>query len=76
MPLKYKVGDVVRLKSGGPAMTVVCADYGGNEATFCTWFGMNGKSRSRGFPHETLVSASVSRSPNDASTILEENERI
>jgi uncharacterized protein YodC (DUF2158 family) len=37
----FKVGDVVRLKSGGPNMTVTsCGDHWstGPNGVFCTWF--------------------------------------
>lgn len=39
MPDKVKVGDVVTLKSGGPAMTVnAVEDYAGTMSAFCVWF--------------------------------------
>lgn len=34
---EFEVGDVVRLNSGGPAMTVENIGYGGRQA-FCSWF--------------------------------------
>jgi uncharacterized protein YodC (DUF2158 family) len=39
----FNVGDVVRLKSGGPKMTVrhVGADPGGTPILFCEWFADN-----------------------------------
>ncbi|HXW71867.1 MAG TPA: DUF2158 domain-containing protein [Methylocella sp.] len=33
---KFNPGDVVTLKSGGPAMTVVCAK---DEGVHCVWYG-------------------------------------
>ena len=36
---ELKVGDVVRLKSGGPAMTIENIDtYGKGKGATCTWF--------------------------------------
>lgn len=32
----FKIGDTVRLKSGGPPMTVKIADYA--DAVVCVWF--------------------------------------
>ena len=32
---KFKIGDVVRLNSGGPAMTVTCVD---SDRVTCAWF--------------------------------------
>ena len=34
----FKVGDVVRLKSGGPWMTVVNPQYKQEDGIFVTWF--------------------------------------
>lgn len=52
MAKSFKVGDIVQLKSGGPAMTVTDPSaYGGNIAT--TWFaGANKKNGA--FPAESL----------------------
>jgi uncharacterized protein YodC (DUF2158 family) len=49
---KFEVGDVVRLKSGGPLMTVQQATYADN--IVCTWFGENNKRMSEGFHPRTL----------------------
>jgi len=48
----YQVGDVVRLKSGGPLMTVQQAKYADN--IVCTWFGENNKRMTEGFHPRTL----------------------
>lgn len=48
----FEVGDVVRLKSGGPLMTVQQAKYADN--VMCTWFGENNKRLSEGFHPRTL----------------------
>lgn len=34
---EFEVGDVVRLNSGGPKMTIENIGYGGRQA-FCSWF--------------------------------------
>ena len=49
---KFQVGDVVRLKSGGPLMTVQQATYADN--IMCTWFDENNKRLSEGFHPRTL----------------------
>lgn len=36
--IKFKPGDVVRLKSGGPAMTVACCENGEGKLVICDWF--------------------------------------
>ena len=39
MATEFKPGDVVRLKSGGPAMTVTAiGEDGGETKAFCVWF--------------------------------------
>lgn len=47
-----KIGDVVRLKSGGPMMTIT-GEYYGNHA--CTWF-VDGKEVNGNFPEVSLYS--------------------
>lgn len=56
MAQKFKVGDIVQLKSGGPDMTVdkVVQGYHGEIHVWCTWF--SGKKNERAsFTPETLV---------------------
>jgi uncharacterized protein YodC (DUF2158 family) len=36
--MRFKTGDVVRLKSGGPDMTVNGFSNGPNEEPHCAWF--------------------------------------
>jgi uncharacterized protein YodC (DUF2158 family) len=56
---KWKPGDVVRLASGGPDMTVqtVNEKKGGNESVECVWFNQDGKVVENDFLPETLVEA-------------------
>lgn len=49
---KFKIGDVVRLRSGGPAMTV--GDCRGSIYA-CTWFKPDGEPCSRNFDEATLT---------------------
>ena len=35
---EFKVGDTVRLKSGGPLMTITIANYDGKRRFYCQWF--------------------------------------
>jgi uncharacterized protein YodC (DUF2158 family) len=53
---RVKAGDVVRLKSGGPKMTVVEVDVDGRVA-ICTWFDADGKLQGDRFPVEILRKA-------------------
>jgi uncharacterized protein YodC (DUF2158 family) len=59
--MSFKTGDVVKLKSGGPAMTVTGqgSDGNGNPRTNCTWFGGDDTERNGAFPAEALQSASA-----------------
>ena len=53
----FKVGDVVRLKSGGPKMTVICADESLDKKHFwchCSWFDNDIKSQTTIFPDVAL----------------------
>ncbi len=38
--MSFKIGDIVRLRSGGPVMTVSGID---GTSVECTWFGADGK---------------------------------
>ena len=54
----FKVGDVVKLKSGGPSMTVTSVESGENEggpAVFCIWFNSKGNEKSGHYPAAALV---------------------
>lgn len=58
MKLKFKVGDVVQLKSGGPNMTVTKTgdDLLENPEYVCKWFG--GRKLEHGlFPQDSLEMA-------------------
>ena len=53
--LPFKTGDVVRLKSGGPKMTVIlCSDIEGVLGADALWF-VEGKTEAARFPAEALV---------------------
>lgn len=56
---EFKKGDTVRLKSGGPLMTVsdTGKDFTENEMVWCVWFEKN-KAESATFPPEVLEIAS------------------
>ena len=54
----YKIGDVVRLKSGGPPMTVTSVESGDNDVgyvVFCIWFNAKGNEKSGHYPAAALV---------------------
>jgi uncharacterized protein YodC (DUF2158 family) len=53
---RVKAGDVVRLKSGGPDMTVVEVEVDGKVA-ICTWFDADGKLQGDRFPVEIIRKA-------------------
>ena len=51
--MTYTSGDIVRLKSGGPKMTVLSTD--GDAETFaCEWFDRNGKLHRDSFQGSSL----------------------
>ena len=49
---KFKVGDVVQLKSGGPTMTVT--NVAGTDAVSCTWFDNLYQEKNGKFPEAAL----------------------
>jgi uncharacterized protein YodC (DUF2158 family) len=50
---KFKVGETVRLKSGGPLMTVSIAEH--DDDTWCMWFDKTGKREETTFNAAVLV---------------------
>lgn len=46
-----QIGDIVRLKSGGPKMTIAAID---EEEVSCTWFDRNGRNQMNDFPMATI----------------------
>lgn len=61
MAEQFSKGDLVRLKSGGPLMTVVYVDNDGETQIGCVWF-RNGEECRGSYPPETLensVKASI-----------------
>jgi uncharacterized protein YodC (DUF2158 family) len=59
--MEFKVGDVVRLKSGGPAMTIASIDREGPVRCYCVWFVVqanglpDGKPETGSFAADTLT---------------------
>ena len=47
----FEIGQIVRLKSGGPKMTIKGADA---DAWACQWFDRNGKLHNDTFPEDML----------------------
>lgn len=50
----YSVGDVVRLKSGGPKMTVMNLPGSTNSSYLCAWFASESQRMVQHFPGDTL----------------------
>lgn len=51
---KFKIGDVVKLKSGGPNMTVTDTDLDPGESYWCQWFA-GSKEQKAHFPADALL---------------------
>lgn len=54
--MRFKVGDTVQLKSGGPVMTVVGEgrDGSGIPRVSCTWFDANDNEKNGSYPEDAL----------------------
>ncbi len=58
----FNIGDIVRLKSGGPKMTVL--EGGSDTAAQCQWFDRNGKLHTDSFP-VMMLDGFVARDTDD-----------
>lgn len=62
---KFKIGDIVELKSGGPIMTVTSYGFEDDMTTMdethpvCAWFDITMKNRSAIFPEDALNEANL-----------------
>jgi uncharacterized protein YodC (DUF2158 family) len=55
MTTEYKIGDVVRLKSGGPAMTItMVGDNYGTPTVWCQWFDHKHTLQNGDFPPDAV----------------------
>ncbi len=61
--LEYCLGDVVKLRSGGPLMTLV--HIGGDEMLTCEWFADDGSVRRRAWPALSLKCVIAASSRGD-----------
>ncbi len=59
MEADFVVGDTVKLRSGGPTMTITCLDrpYNTDVQAFCTWFKSNNETTSQYFPLPAIEKA-------------------
>ena len=69
---KFKIGDDVRLKSGGPQMTVV--SYTKKGQTECCWFDSGNKERRTQFPEAALIATPVAELSDEQLRAKVENE--
>ncbi len=54
---KFSVGDVVRLKSGGPNMTIIETEKISEQYVTCQWFDGDNKPQKENFRKEALILA-------------------
>ena len=55
--MTFKVGDVVRLKSGGYPMTVAMDQLANSDSVSCVWHDADGRISDWYFQSDTLISA-------------------
>ena len=60
--MKLKIGDIVRLKSGGPDMTISYESSLRSGEFTCIWF-VNGEERGFVFREETLIAVTAKIEP-------------
>lgn len=72
-----KVGDVVKLKSGSPLMTVISLPVGAYDAVSvnCTWVDKDGMPQHQNYPVDAVEPSSVSKPTRVSSPTLRANRR-
>lgn len=60
--MEFEIGELVRLKSGGPKMTVDCRMADGQSVN-CTWFDDGGKSHTKNFAVASLKKVVTQEGP-------------
>lgn len=57
--MSFKIGDVVKLKGGGPLMTVTGTSVGADRPTLftCNWFDKENREQGSAYPADALVEA-------------------
>ena len=65
MPDQFKIGDTVKLKSGGPTMTIDSNTqaFAGVDKVYCTWFDASKKHNKQSFSVAALEAVDVNREP-------------
>jgi uncharacterized protein YodC (DUF2158 family) len=67
--MSFKVGDVVKLKSGGPLMTVTGTSVGPDRPTLftCSWFDKDNHEQTGSFPADALSDERPTAQPREMS---------
>jgi uncharacterized protein YodC (DUF2158 family) len=71
---KFKKGDDVRLKSGGPQMTII--GYTEKGQAECCWFDNDRKERRSQFPEAALIAMPVSELSDEQLRIAVQNDLL
>jgi uncharacterized protein YodC (DUF2158 family) len=63
--MSFKIGDVVKLKSGGPHMTITGTSVGPDRPTLfsCSWFDKDNREQNGSYPADALVAAGGAKKP-------------
>ena len=66
--MSFKVGDVVKLRSGGPLMTVTGTSVGNDRPTLftCSWFDKDNREQTSSFPAESIMDPSTVKKVNQS----------
>jgi uncharacterized protein YodC (DUF2158 family) len=78
MATRFKVGDTVRLKSGGPLMTVssLTTDFDGHPVVNTTWFDKNDKECSGSYLKDMLTAERSHGAQSDVVTHNHSNSQF
>jgi uncharacterized protein YodC (DUF2158 family) len=69
--MSFQIGEVVKLRSGGPLMTITSTSVGPGRLTLfcCSWFDKDNREQTGSFPAEALSKPAAKKAPENPTVV-------